>query len=457
MGVMTVTRRDILGKGALGLGAATIAATAAANGAAQSAAPSSALLMASDFGVTAGAEDQSVALQAAMNAAIGDQSMLVLPGGGIRAGGLVITGTLHMTGVAGSTVIESTGGEGPVLSASNISDVTVSNITVSGALAPPKIAGDQGLVQFTGAGNLALHSCRILGSPANGLVLQGCSGVVSDCEIADVAQTALFSNDAKGMLIARCHIHDCANNGIQVWQSEKREDGSIITQNRVERIASRDGGSGQNGNGINVFRANGVVVSDNRITDCEFTAIRFNASDNAQITGNSCARLNETAVYVEFGFDGAVVANNQIDTAANGISITNFNDGGRLAVCSGNLVRNMTARPGEMGIGIGAEADTAVTGNVVENAPAIGIALGWGRYTRDLSASSNVIRDCGIGIGASVSSDAGPVLIAGNTISGSKDHAIAGLRHDKVVLANLDASKISTRQNLTLSGNVITS
>ena len=452
---MTVTRRDILGQGALGLGAATIAAAGAASSTAQAAPASSGLLMASDFGVEVGAEDQSVALQAAMNAAIGSRSMLVLPGGRIRAGGLVITGPLHMTGVIGSTAIEAVGGDLPVLAASDTPDVTIAGITIDGATSPPKIAGDQGLVQISGSTSLRIEACRILRSPANGLVLQGCSGIVSDCEIANVAQTALFSNNAKGLLIARCHIHDCANNGIQVWQSEKREDGSIVTQNRVEKIASKDGGSGQNGNGINVFRANGVVVSDNRITDCEFTAIRFNSSDNAQITGNSCARLNETAIYVEFGFDGAVVANNQIDTAANGISITNFNDGGRLAVCSGNLVRNMTARPGEMGIGIGAEADTAVTGNVVENAPAIGIALGWGRYTRDLSANSNVVRDCGIGIGASVSTDAGQVLIAGNTITGSKVHAIAGLHHDKVVLADLDAATNDRRQNLALNGNVV--
>ena len=58
---------------------------------------------------------------------------------------------------------------------------------------------------------------------------------------------------------------------------------------------------------------------------------------------NSCARLGEVALYAEFGFEGALIANNLVDTAATGISVTNFNEGGRLAVVQGNLVRNLSA------------------------------------------------------------------------------------------------------------------
>src|SRR3712207_7483584 len=49
--------------------------------------------------------------------------------------------------------------------------------------------------------------------------------------------------------------------------------------------------------------------------------------------------------------------------------------GGRLAVCSGNLVRNISGvsrlprgDPLRRGAGIGAEADAAITGNTIENA-----------------------------------------------------------------------------------------
>ena len=91
------------------------------------------------------------------------------------------------------------------------------------------------------------------------------------------------------------------------------------------------------------------------------------------------------------------------------MSVTNFDKGGRLAVVQGNLIRNLVGRrpPGtdpndSAGIGIGVEADTVVTGNVVENAPNAGIAAGWGAYLRDVAITSNVIRRADFGITVSV-------------------------------------------------------
>ena len=77
------------------------------------------------------------------------------------------------------------------------------------------------------------------------------------------------------------------------------------------------------------------------------------------------------ALYAEFGFEGAVIANNIVDGAAVGVSVTNFDKGGRLAVVQGNLIRNLLRQqpPGSDPndtLGIGVEADTVVTGNVIE-------------------------------------------------------------------------------------------
>jgi predicted sugar kinase len=73
-------------------------------------------------------------------------------------------------------------------------------------------------------------------------VLRGVAGRISDCEIGDIAKGGLLSEDAAGLEITH----------------------------RIERIAAKRGGSGQNGNGVNVFRAGGVLVSGNRIVDCAF-------------------------------------------------------------------------------------------------------------------------------------------------------------------------------------------
>ena len=137
----------------------------------------------------------------------------------------------------------------------------------------------------------------------------------------------------------------------------------------------------------------------NRIRNAAFSAVRGNAASNIQIANNICTGLGEVAIYAEFGFEGAVIANNTIDGAAIGIAVTNFNQGGRLAVVQGNLIRNLVPkRPAGTdpndgnGIGIGVEADAAVTGNVIENAPVAGIAVGWGQYLRDVSVTGNVVR-----------------------------------------------------------------
>ena len=126
------------------------------------------------------------------------------------------------------------------------------------------------------------------------------------------------------------------------WQPAA--DGTIITGNRVERIRATKGGTGQNGNGINIFRAGNVIVANNVVGPCAFSAIRANSASNIQITANNCTASGETAIYSEFAFEGAVVSSNIVDGAANGISMVNFNAGGRMAVCSGNLVRNLSTK-----------------------------------------------------------------------------------------------------------------
>jgi len=229
---------------------------------------------------------------------------------------------------------------------------------------------------------------------------------------------------------------------------------------QVGLIEARGGGTGQNGNAVNVFRAADVIVRNNMIRRCAFTAVRGNGANNIQIIGNNCAVMKETAMYAEFDFEGAIVADNVIDTAENGIAITNFNDGGRLAVVQGNLVRNLYAArpagtdPGDgAGIGIAVEADSAVTGNTIDNAPFAGMVLGYGRYLRDVAATCNIVRRSAIGIGVSVAAGAGTALIANNAISGATRGAIVGMDRNAIVTGDLMKEGAAKYAGLTLSGN----
>jgi len=89
---------------------------------------------------------------------------------------------------------------------------------------------------------------------------------------------ALFSLDARGLRLAGNTIRAAGNNGILVWRSAPGDDGTLVVDNRIEDIAARAGGSGENGNAINVFRAGNVMVRGNRIGNAAFSGVRGNAA-----------------------------------------------------------------------------------------------------------------------------------------------------------------------------------
>jgi uncharacterized secreted repeat protein (TIGR03808 family) len=208
-----------------------------------------------------------------------------------------------------------------------------------------------------------------------------------------------------------------------------------------------------------VFRAGGVIVAQNVIRDCAFTAVRNNAGNNVQILGNSCTNLGEVAIYAEFAFEGCMIANNLIDRAGIGVSVTNFNEGGRLAAVAGNIVRNLSRSfdPGtgalERGSGIAVEADASVTGNVVEGAEMIGIAIGYGPYQRDVACTGNVVRRCAYGVSVSVVPGSGTAQVANNILSECSRGRIVGFDHGKAVTGDLAGSADPRFPHLTIVGN----
>ncbi len=245
--------------------------------------------------------------------------------------------------------------------------------------------------------------------------------------------------DGKAIRITDCDILNAGRNGMTLERI-----GGPVLGCHIEDIKAGPGGSGQYGNAINAFRAGNVIVRGNRIRNCDYSAVRGNSSSNIQITGNSVSDVREVALYSEFSFEGAVIANNTVDGAAFGVSVCNFNEGGRLAVVQGNIIRNLrpkrpigTAPDDDAGIGIYVEADSSVTGNVIENAPAFGIVAGWGQYLRDIVISGNLIRKAFAGIGVSVASGAGTVLVNTNVISETPRGAVVGLDHLRPVTPDL--------------------
>lgn len=408
-------------------------------------------------GVRPGADDRkSKAFAKLLAEAAARDTPVFLPPGDYVVSNVTLPDKVRITDVAGATRILY-GGDGHLFAGDGISRVELSNLVIDGANRWLADSVD-GLVHLSGVAEVVIDNCEILGSSKTAIRLERCGGRIEKNRISGAADYGLYAVESRELAVAANQLRDCGNGGILIHRWQKGRDGTIVSGNRVSRISATRGGTGEYGNGINIFRADDVTVTGNHVSDCAFSAVRANAGSNVQISGNTCLQSGETAIYVEFGFSGAVVGGNLIDGAANGILIVNFDAGGRLAAVTGNVVRNLRlegpyAHDGAgFGFGIAVEADTAVTGNTIENAPKWGLMLGWGPYMRDLAVTGNLVRGCPVGCAVTVVEGAGPALISGNVFSDTPGGAVIGYRWNERATGEL-AAGAAAQAHLTIEKN----
>ena len=415
---------------------------------------------ATELGIRPGAfDDQSKAFAKILQQAADRDTPLFIPPGIYVVSNLTLPPRIRLSGAAGASRIIY-GGDGHLMVAEDAEHVELSGIVLDGA--NRWLRDDvQGLLDFRRARHVAIDNCQVIGSGKNGIALERAGGRIERTEISGAAEAGVYSVEASGLQITGNTVSDCANGGILVHRWQPADDATIVSGNRVSRITARNSGTGQFGNGINLFRANNVIVTNNIVSDCAFSAIRANSASNMQISANTCIASGETAIYSEFAFVGALISGNLVDGAANGISIVNFNEGGRLAVCSGNIVRNLSttgpyeADPPGFGVGITVEADCSVTGNVIEDAPRYGMHIGWGEFMRNVVATGNVIRKAGTGIAVSVAEGTGAAVISDNLIDGAANGAIVGYRWTKPATGDLALDGAGAFANLTIERNKV--
>ena len=436
---MDVNRRHLLGASAAGAAGALAMTPDAVR-----AAPLASTLGrdVTQYGVHPGSpDDQTRALQRAIDEAARAQAPLVLPPGVYRTGALKLPAGAQIVGMRGATRLVFNGGASMFLG-EGAGSVGLTGITLDGSGIP--LPARRGLIHCLSGRDIRITDCEISGSGGNAIWLEQVSGDVSGNIITRTAATAVVSFDAQGLIVSRNSISGTNDNGIEILRTTIGDDGTLVADNRIEDIKAGPGGSGQYGNAVNAFRAGNVIVRGNRIRNCDYSAVRGNSASNIQISGNSVSDVREVALYSEFSFEGAVIANNAVDGAALGVSVCNFNEGGRIAVVQGNIIRNLlakrpigTAPDDDAGIGIYVEADTSVSGNVIENAPSFGIVAGWGKYLRDVVITGNVIRNAFAGVGVSVVAGAGTALVNNNMISETPRGAVVGLDHARAITTDL--------------------
>ena len=455
---MDVNRRHLIGASAAGFAGALVMSPDAAR-----AAPLTSALGrdATQYGVRPGSpDDQTKVLQRAIDDAARAQVPLALPPGVYRIGMLRLQNGTQLVGVRGATKLVFNGGAS-MLQGEGAGSIGLTNIRLDGSGIP--LPTRRGLVHCLGGRDIRIIDCEIIGSGGNGIWFENVSGDISgNIIITKSATSAIISFDAQGLLVSRNTIAGTSDNGIEILRNAIGDDGTQVLDNRIEDIKAGPGGSGQYGNAINAFRAGNVIVRGNRIRNCDYSAVRGNSASNIQITGNSVSDVREVALYSEFSFEGAVIANNTVNGAAVGVSVCNFNEGGRIAVVQGNIIRDLlpkrpigTAPDDDAGIGIYVEADTSVSGNVIENAPSFGIIAGWGKYLRDVVISGNVIRNAFVGVGVSVVPGAGTALVNNNMISETPRGAVVGLDHALPVTPDLSTEGAQRFAQVVIGTNAV--
>ena len=399
-------------------------------------------------------------LQEVINKTIQEGGVLRLPAGTYSTSTLRINKALRIEGVAGATIIQGND-PGPLLVIADVDTLSISGVTFSSKSTSISDSNSgAALVTVSDVPRMIFENCTFSNSGLTGLKLERSGGRIVGNSFSNLGDTAIVAMDSRGLEISGNDVTHIGNSGILVLRSEAGEDGTQILNNRVSHIKANAGGNGPYGNGINVFLAGNVIAANNRISDTAFSAIRYNSASNCQILGNSISRAGETAIYVEFAYQGAVVAHNILEDVAFGISITNYDQGGRLALVTGNIVRKakqgttVNASPGH---GIHADADTVVSNNVLEDIETYAINLGWGKYCRNLTAQGNIIRNCQRGISFSTSEGAGKVLILGNMIEGASLAAIQGMDYMDATTGDLSVASATAPANATISNNVVTS
>lgn len=384
-------------------------------------------------------------LQAVLNAARTANMPLFLRAGTYTTGALdVTTGTgggkpLELIAEPGTVTISLSGAATYLLQVNGVADVKIRGLIFNGNGHNLTGSGIKGLVRFTGSGasNFAVEECGVTGTAFSGIVSEaGAVGRIANNWITSCA-TGVFANDSM-VNVEGNQLNTMANNGIAIWTSAIAGNGSTVRGNTINTVASPSG-TGENGNGVLVFRAGNVKVVDNTVYNVQYSAVRLNGASNCHVTGNYSWNCREVAIFVEapgseFNLNGCVIADNVIDNAGMGISVANaglYGDGvASHCVVSNNVVRNITVKsipdagyvpPTTTGAGIGAEVSTDVTGNLITATQGAAIQLGTNDAAINLSAIGNTIVSCPMGVGYSANTAARSLLISSNLIRGFRN------------------------------------
>jgi uncharacterized secreted repeat protein (TIGR03808 family) len=224
----------------------------------------------------------------------------------------------RIVGVPGRTRIRYAG-DGHLLFGTDVRDVRLEGLVLDGNNRPLADYTPALLHISTGA-NIAVEDCIIQGSLTGRCHLRSCGGARRELlTISGILGAAFQSNDAQGLAMRDNTVERL----LRQWHFDlhagaRAATARSISGNRIERIRAVSGGTGPYGNGINVFRANDVIISGN--ADRRLRRLRCALRRRLQCADTSATHARELAKWrcsPSSGFARRlIVANNVIDGAA---------------------------------------------------------------------------------------------------------------------------------------------
>src|SRR5262245_61836483 len=188
---MDLSRRHLIGTSTAGVAGALVLSPEAA----RAAQLTSALGRdATQYGVRPGsADDQTRALQRAIDEAARAAVPLALPPGVYRTSTLNLATGAQLVGVRGATKLVFTGG-GAMLLGEGAAHVTLSGLTLDGGNLP--LPARHGLIYCLGGRDVRISDCEISNSGSNGIWIEQVAGDISNNIMSGIAGTAIVSFDA---------------------------------------------------------------------------------------------------------------------------------------------------------------------------------------------------------------------------------------------------------------------
>ena len=149
-------------------------------------------------------DDQTRALQRAIDEAARAAVPLALPPGVYRTGALNLATGTQLTGVRGATKLVFTGG-GAMLLGEGAEQISLSGITLDGDNLP--LPARHGLIYCLGGRDVRISDCEIFNSGGNGIWIEQVAGDISNNIMTGIAGTAIVSFDAQGPDRLAQHYH----------------------------------------------------------------------------------------------------------------------------------------------------------------------------------------------------------------------------------------------------------